>query len=94
MEEFLRENSLVKEKQKKEENEKVEKRDRQVKHRAQNKVRVMGDSMIRFSGDNCKKAGALVECFPGIKTEQMEKRIESLDGKREEEVVVIQHRNE
>ena len=41
------------------------------KQKVENNVEalVMGDSIVRFSGDQCRKQGALVKCFPGIRAE-------------------------
>ncbi|KAG8237476.1 hypothetical protein J437_LFUL015695 [Ladona fulva] len=47
--------------------------------------RVMGDSMIRYAGAIPRAEGAVVVCFPGMKTEEMEKRIGRLEDEREEE---------
>ena len=45
--------------------------------------------MIRFSGDMCRRKGALVECLPGIKTDQLEKKMEGMGEGRNEKVVLI-----
>lgn len=54
-----------------------------------NDVLVMGDSILRFSGEGCKIKGATVECFPGIRAEQLSNKIERMDNERKEKLVVI-----
>lgn len=52
-------------------------------------ILVLGDSLIRYSGDVCRREGAVVECLPGIRSEQLGRKIESMVDKREEKVVLI-----
>lgn len=52
-------------------------------------VRIIGDSMLRYSGEGCKKQGADVECFPGIRVEQLTRRIENMEEGGHEEVVLL-----
>ncbi|KAG8237594.1 hypothetical protein J437_LFUL003323, partial [Ladona fulva] len=53
------------------------------------KTRVMGDSMIRYAGDHCRRNGVDVECFPGIRAEEMEEQIDRLGDNRKEDIVLF-----
>jgi hypothetical protein len=51
-------------------------------------VLIMGDSLLRFVGDMCPE-NFHVDCLPGIRIEQLEKRINNLDDQRDEKVVLL-----
>lgn len=52
-------------------------------------IRIMGDSMIRYSAEECRKRGAAVDCFPGIRAEQLTRKIEDMKQGGQEEVVLL-----
>ncbi|KAG8235438.1 hypothetical protein J437_LFUL015786 [Ladona fulva] len=52
-------------------------------------VMVIGDSMVKFSGNRCRHKGALVECLPGIRAEQLSSKIEKMGDERNERTVLI-----
>ncbi|KAG8240076.1 hypothetical protein J437_LFUL018900 [Ladona fulva] len=45
--------------------------------------------MVRFSKGKCKEQGAKVECFPGIKAEQLQRKIQGVQGNRDEKIVLM-----
>ena len=54
-----------------------------------NKVKVLGDSMLRHSGGVCKKKGADVSFFPGINVVQMKSVVERAQENEAVEVVLV-----
>ncbi|KAG8235849.1 hypothetical protein J437_LFUL015779 [Ladona fulva] len=52
------------------------------------KCTIMGDSMIRYAGDACRRKGINVEFYPGIHVEQMER----MSDDKQEELLVL-HRD-
>lgn len=53
------------------------------------KVKVIGDSIIRFIGGRCPSDWMNVHCFPGIRTEQLDRKIGSMTSEGDESVVLI-----
>lgn len=54
-------------------------------------VLVIGDSLLKFSGEVCKERGYEVMCFPGIKTEELRHKVEQLDLQKQNPKVVAIH---
>lgn len=53
------------------------------------RVKIIGDSIIRFAGGFEAKGGVGVHCFPGIRTEQLDRKISDMTSNGEESVVLI-----
>lgn len=43
------------------------------------KILVLGDSLIKYSGNMCKEMGATVHCFPGIRVDELKRKVESME---------------
>lgn len=52
-------------------------------------VRIVGDSMLRYSAEGCREQGAIVECLPGIRIEQLTRRISNMAQNEQDEVVLL-----
>ena len=52
-------------------------------------VLILGDSMVRHSGNECIRKGGRVECFPGIRAEQLCNKIERMGKERKERAVLL-----
>lgn len=55
------------------------------------KVIVLGDSLLKYSGEICRSKGYDVQCYPGIKTEELKIQIENMDIKRRKPDIVALH---
>lgn len=52
---------------------------------------VLGDSLLKFSGAVCRDRGYEVQCFPGIKTDELRHKVEQMDLKKYDPKIVTIH---
>jgi hypothetical protein len=54
-------------------------------------VVVLGDSLLKFAGEECKRKGYDVRCFPGIRIEELRHQVEKIDWKMVCPDVIVIH---
>ena len=52
---------------------------------------VLGDSLLKFAGEECKRKGYDVHCFPGIRIEELRHQVEKTDWKKVHPDVIVIH---
>jgi lysophospholipase L1-like esterase len=63
----------------------------QGRSRATPKAVVLGDSLLKFGGEQCKRKGYDVRFFPGIRKEELRHQVEKTDLEKEGPDVIVIH---
>lgn len=50
---------------------------------------ILGDSLLKYAGENCNQKGYDVMCYPGIKINELERHVENLEKNVSGKVVVV-----
>ena len=60
-------------------------------YRKQTKAIVLGDSILKYSGEVCKSKGYEVRCFPGINIAELKTKVENMDLRQKCPEVIVVH---
>ena len=55
------------------------------------KVIIIGDSLLKFAGEQCKNEGYQVFCYPGIRVEELKHKVELMNIKSNPPDIIVIH---